>query len=105
VGECKVLDVDEFVPPPPPDDEEENTYPTTNMNHFVEPYPDNASHGMRKSKTRFKKWLEIQQGEGKKPWEPFSGEEEWALLRWLIKNVGQKSTDEYLKLQIVCENY
>lgn len=101
--------VDDFVPPSPPrratvdddSDEEGNTYLTTETYRFVESYPGDAGQGLRKSKTRFEELLEIQEGEGKKPWEPFASKEEWALSGWLIKHVGQKSTDEYLKLQIV----
>ena len=33
-------------------------------------------------------------------WELFASKEEWDLTKWLVKNVGQKSTDEFLKLQI-----
>jgi hypothetical protein len=104
--------VDDFVPPSPPrratvdkdNDEEGNTYLTsTERNRFVEAYPGDAGQGIRKSKTRFEEWLEIQEGEGKKPWDPFASKEEWALAGWMIKNVGQKSTDEFLKLKIVCE--
>ncbi|KAJ7024230.1 hypothetical protein C8F04DRAFT_913419, partial [Mycena alexandri] len=32
---------------------------------------------------------------------PFRDEEEWDLARWLMKNVNQTGTDEYLKLPIV----
>ena len=37
----------------------------------------------------------------KNPWDLFASEQEWALAMWLRKNVGQKSTDEFLKLPIV----
>ena len=87
------------------EDSRENTYMTTKTDHFVESYPGDAGQGLRKSKTRFEEWLEIQEAEGLKPWEPFSSKGEWELAKWLIKNVGQKSTDEFLKLQMVCEIY
>ena len=58
---------------------------------------------MRQSTTQFENWLAEQLREGKNPWEPFVSKEEWALTQWLIKNVGQKATDDYLKLQMVCE--
>jgi hypothetical protein len=35
-------------------------------------------------------------------WGPFESEEEWELGEWLNRNVGQKQTDAYLKLPIVC---
>jgi hypothetical protein len=108
--------VDDFVPPPSPRTPpatpnptsrrptvEDAAYPTTNMDRFVEPYPGDAGQGIQRSKTRFEKWLEMHEAEGRDPWEPFASKEEWALTGWLMKNVGQKSTDEYLKLPIVCE--
>lgn len=75
--------------------------PNSNTARFIESYPGNAGQGKRKSTTRFEEWLAIQENEGKNKWEPFASEDEWELTRWLIKNVGQKSTDEYLKLSIV----
>ena len=73
------------------------------MDCFIEAYPGDAGQGIQKSKTRFEKWLEIQDIEGTDPWQPFASKEEWALTRWLMNNVGQKSTNEYLKLPIVHE--
>ena len=80
---------------------EGNMYLTTKKNHFVELFPGDAGEGYRKSKTRFEEWLEIQEAEGRNTWEPFTSKEEWDLTKWLVKNVGQKSTFEFLKLQIV----
>ena len=54
-------------------------------------------------KTRFECWQEIKKCEGKNPWDPFANKEEWDLTVWLIKNIGQKLTDEFLKLPIVSE--
>lgn len=34
-------------------------------------------------------------------WSPFVDREEWDLATWLIRTVGQNSTDEFLKLPIV----
>ena len=63
----------------------------------------NAGQGKHMSKTRFECWQEIKKCEGKNPWDPFVNKEEWDLTMWLIKNVGQKLTDEFLKLPIVSE--
>ena len=82
-------------------DEDRETYPITKVERFIEPYPGDAGQGIRKSKTRFEEWFENQKEEEKIPWDPFASEEEWALSVWLIKNVGQRSTDEFLKLPIV----
>jgi hypothetical protein len=101
---------DDFVLPSPPrrasveeevEDEAGNTYPTSKAERFIEAYPGDAGKGLRKSKTRFEVWLENQRGEEKIAWDPFASEQEWALTMWVMKNVGQKSTDEFLKLQIV----
>jgi hypothetical protein len=74
---------------------------TNNMNRFIEAYLGPAGEALQKGKTRFETWLEKQETERRNPWEPFASKEEWELAGWLMKNVGQKSTDEYLKLQIV----
>ena len=104
--------VDEFIPPSPcrqatvedaDDDEEEYTFPETKNSRYVEAFPEEAGQGLRQSKTQFENWLAEQLHEGKNPWEPFASREEWALSQWLIKNIGQKATDDYLKLQMVCE--
>lgn len=34
-------------------------------------------------------------------WGPFKDQDEWELAEWLSKNVGQKQTDAFLKLNIV----
>ena len=39
--------------------------------------------------------------EGGSRWGPFEDEDEWHLAEWLIQNVGQKQTDNFLKLPIV----
>ncbi|KAJ6452581.1 hypothetical protein C8R45DRAFT_1193590 [Mycena sanguinolenta] len=39
-----------------------------------------------------------QQVEGRSEFSPFAGGDEWALARWLLKNVTQTATDEYLAL-------
>lgn len=83
------------------EDESEDTYRTSKAARFIESYPGDAGKGLRKSKTNFETWFENQRGEEKNPWAPFASEQEWALAIWLMKNVGQKSTDEFLKLQIV----
>jgi hypothetical protein len=104
---------DDFIMPSPPrrasveEDEGEggNTYPTSKGERFIESYPGEAGNGLRKSKTQFDVWFENQREEEKIPWDPFASEKEWALSKWLLKNVGQKSTDEFLKLHIVREVY
>jgi hypothetical protein len=78
-----------------------NTYPENER--FIESYPGEAGNGLRKSKTQFEVWFENQRNEQKIAWDPFASEHEWALAKWLLQNVGQKSTDEFLNLPIVSE--
>ena len=99
---------DDFVFPSPPRkptveevEDEGETHPATKTDRFVESFPGPAGQGLRKSKIRYEVWFENQQREGKNSWDPFASEEEWALTMWLLKNVGQKSTDQFLKLPIV----
>jgi hypothetical protein len=102
---------DHFVMPSPPReasvqyDEVEggggNTNPASGSERFFESYTGEASKGLRKTKTQYEDWFENQRNEEKIPWFPFASEQEWELTKWLIKNVGQKSTDEFLKLPIV----
>ena len=100
--------MDDFVLPSPPRkptveevEDEGETYPTMKTDRFVESYPGHAGQGLRKSKTRYEVWFENQKRDGKNSWDPFASEDEWALTMWLLKNVGQKSTDQFLKLPIV----
>ena len=44
---------------------------------------------------------EEQKREGGSRWGPFEDEDEWQLADWLIRNVGQKQMDIFLKLPIV----
>jgi hypothetical protein len=69
--------------------------------YYFEPYPEERKAGATWGKDvpefeRIKAQLE-----GGHEWGPFNNEEEWQLAEWLIKNVGQKQTDAYLKLPIV----
>jgi hypothetical protein len=69
---------------------------------YVEPFPEDAKAGAIWGYTTPKfqaLWDKQKLGGGK--WEPFEDEEEWELAEWLIKNVGQKQTDTFLKLPIV----
>ena len=68
---------------------------------FIESYRGEAGNGLRQSKTQYEVWLQDQREGEKIPWYPFASEREWALAKWLLKNAGQKSTDEFLKLPIV----
>lgn len=80
---------------------DEDTYPKNER--FIESFRGEAGNGLRKAKTHYESWLENQRKEGKIPWYPFAREREWALAKWLLNNIGHKSTDEFLKLPIVSD--
>ena len=105
---------DDFVPPVDPvpvqpqskrarmeEVEDEDSAPRPRYTRFVRPYPRPVATPIRRGKTKFETLLEQQTADGMQPWEPFVSKEEWQLATWLMANVGQTSTDEYLKLPIV----
>jgi hypothetical protein len=83
------------------DDNNERDDHLATLRRYVEPFPGPAGGVLRQEKTRFEILKENQLLDGKPPWEPFASREEWGLVQWLMTNVGQGSTDEYLKLPIV----
>lgn len=67
------------------------------------PYPGRAGEPLDKQETMFHQMQEEQKldGDEDNPWAPFDNQDEWELGRWLMKNVGQKKTNEFLQLPIV----
>lgn len=55
-------------------------------------------------KTNFQIWQDEQTLHGENEWAPFLNQKEWDLARWLIRNVGQRSMDEFLKLTIASKH-
>ena len=53
----------------------------------------------REGKTIFEQMRERQEAMCKPPVAPFVDENEWDLARWLMKNVTQTATDEFLKMK------
>ncbi|KAF8798866.1 hypothetical protein BYT27DRAFT_7032834, partial [Phlegmacium glaucopus] len=80
------------------DDDDE---PLPKFARYIEPYPHPVAHPLRRGQTKFEILKEKQEAANEPPWAPFESREEWELASWLMKNVGQKSTDEYLKLPII----
>ncbi|KAG2365992.1 hypothetical protein BDR07DRAFT_1470277 [Suillus spraguei] len=50
--------------------------------------------------TSFERFQQYKECMGKDKWAPFNDGEEWGLTEWLVKNLGQTRTDEFLKLPI-----
>ena len=57
-----------------------------------------AAEILGEGKTKFQIWQEERSLDGENEWAPFQNQKEWDLAQWLIRNVGQKSMDEFLKL-------
>ncbi|KAI5990447.1 hypothetical protein EDD15DRAFT_2170319 [Pisolithus albus] len=53
-----------------------------------------------KGETAFEKTKEVQDSLGGSAYSPFEDREEWELAQWLINNVNQRATDEFLKLPV-----
>ncbi|KIK19772.1 hypothetical protein PISMIDRAFT_13424 [Pisolithus microcarpus 441] len=50
--------------------------------------------------TAFENMREVQDSFGGSTYSPFEDREDWELAQWLINNVNQRATDEFLKLQV-----
>jgi hypothetical protein len=73
---------------------------------YSEAYPGLAGMpiGSAKEKTCFELIRDAEGEDG--PWSEkgFKSKEEWEVAKWLLHNVGQNQTDEFLKLPMVCCN-
>ncbi|KAH9952244.1 hypothetical protein BGW80DRAFT_1470989 [Lactifluus volemus] len=49
------------------------------------------------------KFHEIRQRQGENLYAPFQGKDDWDLGKWLVKTVGQKQTEVFLKLPVVSD--
>jgi hypothetical protein len=71
------------------------------LKRFAEQYPGSAGTALRRGQTRLEELRVRQEKADESCWAPFASRDEWELAAWLMKNVGQKSTDEFLKLPFV----
>ena len=71
--------------------------------HHIENFPEEHLVGATWGccKPLFESLDEEQKRVGGSCWAPFEDEDEWELAEWLIRNVGKKQTDAFLKLPIV----
>ncbi|KAI6106269.1 hypothetical protein EDD16DRAFT_1491001 [Pisolithus croceorrhizus] len=58
-----------------------------------------------KGETAFNKMKKVQDSLGGSTYSPFEDRDEWELAQWLINNINQWVTDEFLKLQVVGDHY
>jgi hypothetical protein len=75
------------------------------QNRYSETYPRSAGQPIRKEKTKFESFRENDRAAGRQPWEPFTSKKEWELATWMMKNVNQRATEEYLNLPMVSVQY
>ena len=87
--------------PPVDNDAEDRDDQPTSQSRYSEAYPHSAAQPIRKEKTDFEKFRDNDSAAGKQPWEPFSSKKEWELATWLIRNVNQRATEQYLNLPMV----
>jgi hypothetical protein len=71
--------------------------------HYFEEYPSERKAGAAwgKDQPLFERIQKEQRENHTSKWGPFKDQDEWELAEWLSKNVGQKQTDAFLKLNIV----
>ncbi|KAG1867247.1 hypothetical protein DFJ58DRAFT_904528 [Suillus subalutaceus] len=79
--------------------EDEEGMSFTNNGRYFKRRTD-AGWALHEGETSFEKYRTYQEEEGEDPWSPFEDEEEWDLAHWLVKNLGQTRTEEFLKLPI-----
>jgi hypothetical protein len=73
------------------------------VGRYTEEYPGRIADTLGTTKTKFENIHDEQQKDGMEPHSPFADEEEWELVKWLMKNVGQTKADDFLKLPIVSD--
>jgi hypothetical protein len=70
--------------------------------HFAQEFSEKpAADIIGREETPFEQMKRYQEATGRGVYAPFADHEEWVLAQWLIKNVNQRVTEEFLKLSIV----
>ena len=73
----------------------------TKPRRFIEAFPGPVGVPVGRGQTKFDLIYENQVEEGKNNFSPFANDEEWGLVQWLSRRVGQKAINEYLNLSMV----
>ncbi|KAH7905274.1 hypothetical protein BJ138DRAFT_1138330 [Hygrophoropsis aurantiaca] len=104
------VDIDEDVRPNLPDQRarveevEDEESAGWNPSRFAQVFPDeHAAEILRPGETVFEQLKKRQDSDGVGPFGPFADAEEWDLAQWLIKNMNQSATEEFMKLPITRE--
>ena len=80
---------------------ESNDDQPSSQARYSESYPHSAGVPIRKDKTEFERVCDSDRAAGRQPWEPFLNKNEWELATWMVKNVNQRATEQYLNLPMV----
>ena len=67
------------------------------LRRWVQEFEGAAAEVLAEGKTLFDELREQQEAMCEPPLAPFADEEEWELAQWLMKNVTQTATDQFLK--------
>lgn len=86
-----------------PDEGEDSTQPSVYARRFHRYFAETAKAGevLRQSETMFEKWEREDRAAAREPWSPFASRDEWYLTRFMVKNLGQNATEEFLHLGLV----
>jgi hypothetical protein len=103
------LDAISNVPPEESTGHHESRTSTNHTSHasenrlgkYVLEYPGPAGQAKYQRKTTFERAFEDNQRHGNGPWAPFTDNAEWGLVEWMLNNLGQGQTDEFLQLDFV----
>ncbi|KAG2144162.1 uncharacterized protein EDB93DRAFT_1241316 [Suillus bovinus] len=68
---------------------------------FIHSFPGQVTQKLSQAETMFQDIRAQQEAQGLDPWAPFTNEEEWGLVKWLVSCVGHTAIDEFLKLPII----
>ncbi|KAG2047051.1 hypothetical protein BDR06DRAFT_898131 [Suillus hirtellus] len=68
--------------------------------HFIQSYPGQVAQTLGQAEIMFQDIQAQQEAQGLDPWAPFTDEEKWGLVKWLVSCVGHTAIDEFLKLPI-----
>jgi hypothetical protein len=77
----------------------------SSQTRYSEVYPRSAGKPIRKEMTDLERERVNDLAAERQPWEPFSSKKEWELVMWMMKNVNQRATEQYLNLPIVSVQY
>jgi hypothetical protein len=73
------------------------------VGRYTQEYPGHVADTLGTEQTKFEKIQDEQKMDGMEPHALFADEEEWELVKWLMKNVSQTKADDFLKLPIVSD--